>query len=231
MKKLFCFIFICIIGLNLSAQSLFSKFKTNKEIVEIEDSTELKNFHAGLQEVLLDFPYNFKNIKAQLLESLGEYEKYQSRIILPNSINCFVENFNSGLDTTASWNAELLRTELKEEALYLYKKMNGRLKSCKIRVVDGSVYYLSGEFDEFTEDKDFVITKYKFQTADERFRNFYVNLELSYDIYEWRVSVYMGSKVGDADMRPDWWAVGFDRLSFDRLGFDRLGFDRLSRLQ
>ncbi|WP_126971531.1 hypothetical protein [Gynurincola endophyticus] len=205
MKKLTCLLLVITVGLNSSAQSLFSKFKTQKEVAEIEDSTELKRFHSGLQEVLLDFPYNFKHVKANLLEGWGDYEKFQSKIVLPNSIECYVENYNSGLDTSASWNAILLRTELKEEAQYLYKKINSRLRSCKIKVVDGSIYYLDGEFDEMTDEKDFVTSKYQFQTADRRFRNFYVNLELSYDVYEWRVSVYMGSKVADADMRPDWW--------------------------
>lgn len=204
MRKLTVLLLIMGIVFQLEAQNLFSKLKVTKPL-EVEDSVELMRFQAGLQEVLLDFPYNFKNVKAELMESLGDYEKYQSKIILPNSIVCYVENFNSGLDTTASWNAELLRSEIKEEAVYLYKKINNRLKSCKVRVVDGSVYYLVGEFNEYTEDKDFVTTRYKFQTADERFRDFYVNLELSYDIYEWKVNVYMGSKKRDADIRPDWW--------------------------
>ncbi len=198
--------FCCtLLATTASAQSIFEKLKISKSESEKEDTVELKAFHSGIQQVLLDYPYNFKHVTGNLLEGWGQYDKYQSNIVIPNTIECFIEHYNSGLDTTASWNAIVVRTEAREEAEYFYKQINRRLRSCKVRVIDGSVYYLTGDYHEIIENADFATTRYRFQTADERFRHFYVNLEISYEIYEWVVKLYMGRKIDDADMRPDWW--------------------------
>ena len=52
--------------------------------------------------------------------------------------------------------------------------------------------------------KDFVVTYFTIQTADERYRNFKVELEMLYRLDGWLININMISRKKDNDMRPDW---------------------------
>jgi hypothetical protein len=72
-------------------------------------------------------------------------------------------------------------------------------------MVDGSAYFLDGEFEEPAEEKDFVISMFKIQTADDRFRLFKVELEMLYKVDHFVVNINFITRKNDEDQRPDWW--------------------------
>jgi virulence-associated protein VapD len=116
--------------------------------------------------------------------------------------------YHSELDTTASWQALMFRSEGFRQAATAYKRLYHQLKQCRLKMVDGSVYYLDGNYEEATEDNDFITSALKIETADERFREFHIELELLFKMDEWVVNVNMVSKKKDSDMRPDWMMTG-----------------------
>lgn len=162
-------------------------------------------FSKAVETILGDFPHNYKHITGELLLAQGEWEHYASTITLPGAQSCIVARYHSVLDTTASWTAQMFSSENFEQAAAEYKRLYTRLNSCKIKMVDGSVYYLDGDYEAASESLDFVTSTLKVKTADERFRQFKIELELLYKMDEWVININMVSKKKDADMRPDWW--------------------------
>lgn len=163
-------------------------------------------FSKAIETVLGDFPYNYKHIKGELVVKDGDHERFASTVNLPGAESCLVGFYNSGLDTTASWQAVMFRHEDFEKAAREYKRLYNQLSQCKLRMVDGSVYYLSGQYEAADEAADFVVSELKIQTADERYRDFKVELEMLYELDHWLVNINIVTRKKDSDMRPDWMA-------------------------
>lgn len=161
-------------------------------------------FVKAVETILGDFPYNYRHITGDLVEATGDWHQYASTVNLPGSEACLVGLYHSELDTTASWQALMFRSETFGKAAAAYKHLYQHLKLCKLRMVDGSVYYLDGDYEEALEDVDFTTSALRVETADERFKEFHIELELLYKLDEWVVNVNMVSKKKDSEVRPDW---------------------------
>ncbi|WP_315822057.1 hypothetical protein [Paraflavitalea speifideaquila] len=161
-------------------------------------------FIKAVETILGDFPYNYKHITGELVEATGDWHQYASTVILPGSETCVVGLYHSELDTTASWQALMFRSETFGKAAAAYKRLYQQLKLCRLKMVDGSIYYLDGDYEAASEETDFITSALTIQTADERFREFHIELELLYKLDEWVVNVNMVSKKKDSEVRPDW---------------------------
>lgn len=163
-------------------------------------------FGKAVEHILGDFPYNYKHITGDLLLSEGYLSQFTSTVQLPGAESCLIAHYHSGLDTTASWQALMYRSTDYKDAVKEYRRLFHQLKGCKLKMVDGSAFFLDGELEQPTEDADFVTSMLKLQTADERFREFKVELEMLYkmDQYEWIININMVSKKKDSEVRPDW---------------------------
>ena len=161
-------------------------------------------FSKAIETIMGDFPYNYRHITGDLVLKEGDLSQFASTIELPGSQHCLIAHYHSGLDTTASWQAFMFSAEEFKDAAKEYKRLYNQLKGCKLRMVDGSVYFLDGDFDAASEERDFVTSALKIQTGDERFREFKVELELLYKMDEWVININMVSKKRDSEMRPDW---------------------------
>lgn len=166
---------------------------------------ENPSFSKAIETILGDFPYNYRNITGDTALAEGELTQFNSRVTLPGAYTCLVAHYHSALDTSASWQAFMFRHEEFEKAAKEYKRLYQQLKHCKLRMVDGSVYNLEGDYEAPDESLDFVTTAFLLQTADDRFREFKVELELLYKLDEWVVNINMVSKKKDNEVRPDWW--------------------------
>ena len=166
--------------------------------------TSTPSFVVAVEKILSDFPYNYQNITGDLVLAEGDLEKYASTINLPGAKTCEIGYYHSAFDTSASWQAFMYESDEFAVAAREYKRLYQLLKTCKLKMVDGSVYYLSGEYDAAAEEKDFVVSSFKIQTADERYRNFKVELEMLYQLNNWVININMASKKKDSEMRPDW---------------------------
>ena len=187
-----------LLALMVMSLSVQAQFKMDKD--------PSPGFVKAMETILSDFPYNYKHITGDLVEATGDWHQYASTVMLPGSESCLVGYYHSELDTTASWQALMFRGETFKQAASAYKRLYQQLKHCRLKMVDGSVFYLDGDYEEATEETDFITSALKIQTADERFREFHVELELLYKLDEWVVNVNMVSKKKDSEVRPDWMA-------------------------
>lgn len=196
MKKLTNLLLAAMV-MSLSVQAQFKK-----------DNDPSPGFIHAMEAILGDFPYNYRHITGELVEATGDWHQYASTVSLPGAENCMIGVYHSELDTTASWQALMFRSEGFRQAAIAYKRLYQQLKQCRLKMVDGSVYYLDGDYEEATENNDFITSALKIETADERFREFHIELELLYKMDEWVVNVNMVSKKKDSEMRPDWMMTG-----------------------
>lgn len=193
MKRRVTNLLLAVMVMSLSVQA---QFKLDKD--------PPPGFVKAVETILSDFPYNYRHITGELVDATGDWHQYASTVTLPGSETCLVGVYHSELDTTASWQALMFRSETFGKAASAYKRLYHQLNHCRLKMVDGSLYYLEGDYEEASEGMDFITTALKLQTSDERFREFYVELELLYKLDEWVVNVNMVSKKKDSEVRPDW---------------------------
>jgi hypothetical protein len=80
-------------------------------------------FSKGMETVMGDFPYNYKHILGDLVQTEGDFEQYASAITLPGADSCLNGYYHSALDTTASWQALMFKSEEFEKAAKEYKRL------------------------------------------------------------------------------------------------------------
>jgi hypothetical protein len=187
---------------NLLLAAMAMSFSVHAQLKMDRDPSP--GFIKAVETILGDFPYNYKHITGELVEATGDWHQYASMVTLPGSETCLVGLYHSERDTTASWQALMFRSETFGKAAAAYKRLYQQLKLCRLKMVDGSIYYLDGDYEAASEETDFVTSALTIQTADERFREFHIELELLYKLDEWVVNVNMVSKKNDSEVRPDW---------------------------
>ena len=157
------------------------------------------SFSHSLQSVLEDYPNNFHNVSGELILEQGETEQYESKVQLPGSETCVIGRYHSVVDTTASFQAVMFRSEEYESASKQYRSLYKQLKSSPIVMVDGSKLYLQGSFSEPDNSLDFTVSTLTFPSHDRRFIGFRIELELVYTMNEWAVNINMGKKKEDTE--------------------------------
>ncbi|WP_127124641.1 hypothetical protein [Pseudoflavitalea rhizosphaerae] len=162
-------------------------------------------FGKAVEQILGDFPYNYKHLTGDLVLREGELSQFASTVNLPGSQSCVIAHYHSGLDTTASYQGFMYKAEEFEDAAKEYRRLFNQLKGCKLRMVDGSAYFLDGEYEAPAEEKDFCISMLKIHTADDRYKLFKVELEMLYKIDHFVVNINFITRKKDEDERPDWW--------------------------
>lgn len=185
MKSITCICMAVLIFLNGHAQNIFS--------------ARTSSFSKAFAEVLLDYPNNFHNISGELILSQGEYEHYASLISLPGSKSCIIGRYHSVADSTASWQAVMYSHEEFEIAAKEYRNIFRQLKASPVTLVDGSKIFLVGEMPELDESLDFTIATFIFPTADMRYRNFKVELEMLYSMHEWVINLNLVRRKKDEE--------------------------------
>ncbi|MBC7686750.1 MAG: hypothetical protein H7211_01065, partial [Aquabacterium sp.] len=60
-------------------------------------------FNNALEKIVVDYRYNFTNLKGETVVKQGEYDTYSSTVILPGASNCIIYGSHSVEDTSASW--------------------------------------------------------------------------------------------------------------------------------
>jgi hypothetical protein len=175
----------------------------SKAQVKTAEKSSNPGFIKAVEIVLGDFPYNYHHITGDLLLMQGEVEQYASTVSIPGAQSCIIGRYHSELDTTASWQAVLYSNEEFENAATQYKQLFHQLKGCHLRMSDGSVYYLDGKYEDATEAMPFVSSSLAIQTADERFKNFKVEIELLYQVDKWVININMVTKKKDDEIRPE----------------------------
>ena len=161
-------------------------------------------FHTVIDSVLKDFPNNLRNITGQLVLAQGEFENYASMVELPGAESCIITRWHSIEDTTASFQAQMFRSENFSEASRQYHELFRQLQGCYLKMVDGSKFYLAGDWEPAKEEAPFTTSTLRLQTGDERYKEVKVEVELVFQITDWAghiniVSKKRDDKVGGSD--------------------------------
>ncbi|HEY4336055.1 MAG TPA: hypothetical protein VGM89_09160 [Puia sp.] len=122
---------------------------------------------------------------------------WRCRFCAPGAESCIITRWHSDEDSTASWQARMYRGEDFAEASKRYHELFQRLKGCYLKLVDGSVFYLTGDWEPAAEEAPFTTSTLRVQTGDERYREVKVEVELVYLVTEWAVHVNIVSKKRD----------------------------------
>jgi hypothetical protein len=155
------------------------------------------SFHAVIDSVLRDFPNNLRNITGDLVLAQGEFENYASTVALPGAESCIITRWHSTEDTTASWQAQMYKGQDFTEASRLYRESFRHLNGCYLKLVDGSKFFLAGDWEPAKEEAPFTTSTFRVQTGDERYQEVKVEVELVYLITDWAVHVNVVSKKRD----------------------------------
>jgi hypothetical protein len=157
-------------------------------------------FVDAIDAVLGDLPNNLRYVTGELLLAEGETDSYVSLVAVPDAQNCIVTRYHSVEDTTASWQAKMYSSDDFGAASRRYAQLFQQLKVCYVRLPDGSVYYLEGTWEPARLGIKFTTSTLKVKTADERFRDVEVELELVYQLADWAVNINIVTKKPDDEV-------------------------------
>jgi hypothetical protein len=157
-------------------------------------------FPDAIDAVLGDLPYNLRHVTGELLLAEGEIDNYASLVVIADAQNCVVTRYHSVVDTTASWQAKMYSTEDFGAAARKYQQLYTQLKTCNVRMPDGSIYLLDGSWEPAREGISFTTCTLRVKTEDWRFRDVMVQLELVYQMADWAVNINIVTKRRDDEV-------------------------------
>ena len=157
-------------------------------------------FPSAIDSVLRDFPYNLRHITGELVLAQGEFENYASLVMVPEAQSCVVTRYHSADDTTASWQAKMFNSDDFDEANREYQQLYRQLKTCYVKFVDGSIFYLEGQWEPAKSGASFTTSTLRLMTGDWRYKDVKVELELVYLLADWAVNINIVSKLRDDEV-------------------------------
>jgi hypothetical protein len=166
----------------------------------LHPTVRILDFHNAIDAILRDFPNNLRHVSGTLELAQGEFENYSSLIMLEGAANCTVTRWHSVDDTTASWQAQLFSGGDFNEASKQYHAIFRKLQSCYVKLVDGSVIYLNGDWEPAREGASFTTSTLRLLTGDWRYKEVKVELELAYQLADWAVRLNIVSKKRDDEV-------------------------------
>jgi hypothetical protein len=162
--------------------------------------TRILPFSSVIEAVLHDFPYNLRNITGELVLAQGEFENYASTVALAGAGSCIVTRYHSVDDTTASWQAKMYTGDDFKKAAQEYHELYKKLQRCYVRLVDGSLVYVSGVWEPAKEEAAFTTSTLRLTTGDWRYKDVKIELEIVYLLTEWTININIITKKRDDEV-------------------------------
>jgi hypothetical protein len=166
----------------------------------LRSRVKVVDFPSAIDSVLRDFPYNLRHITGEVVLAQGEFENYASLVVVPEAQNCIVTRYHSADDTTASWQAKMFSSDDFDEANREYQQLYRQLKTCYVKFVDGSIFYLEGQWEPAKSGASFTTSTLRLVTGDWRYKDVKVELELVYLLADWAVNINIVSKLRDDEV-------------------------------
>ncbi len=157
-------------------------------------------FPSAIDSVLRDFPHNLRHITGEMVLAQGEFENYASLVMVPGAQSCVVTRYHSADDTTASWQAKMFSSDDFDEANREYQQLYRQLKTCYVKLVDGSIIYLDGQWEPAKSGASFTTSTLRLVTGAWQYREVKVELELVYLMADWAVNINIVSKRRDDEV-------------------------------
>ena len=144
-------------------------------------------FTKTLEKIVLDFRFNYNNIKGNSLMQEGGTETFESSIKLPGSQDCSITYYSSKVDTSASWQAILYKGSNYQEAVRIYQNIFRLVKKSHLNWIDRSLMRFTGSLEPAKEEIGFATSILQLDVEDVRYKKFAAEIELvsnSYDSFE-----------------------------------------------
>lgn len=162
--------------------------------------TREQDFATVIDAILKDFPDHLRHISGDLVLAQGEFENYASVVVLPGSAECTITRWHSVEDSTASWQAKMFAGDDFAAASGTYHALFRKLQRCYLRLVDGSIVYLNGDWEPAAEGAAFTTSTLRLSTGDWRYKEVKVEIELAYLMPDWVVRINIVSKKRDDEV-------------------------------
>lgn len=147
--------------------------------------------------ILGDVRHNFHTINGELIVSQAGGDDYTCLVAVPGALSSWITRYSSEEDTTASWQAKMYESEDFNAAAARYKELYRQLKGCSVRTVDGSAFFMNGEWSAPREANKFTVSTLRVITGDEHYKNVKMELEMLYQFPLWVINIHIGSKKKD----------------------------------
>ncbi len=155
-------------------------------------------FTSALEKIVLDFRFNYKNIKDSSILKEGGTETFESAIKLPGAQQCRITFYNSKLDTSASWQAVVYRGANFSEAVRAYQNTFRLVKKSHLNWIDRSLMRFTGDLENPKEEVDFATSTLRLDLDDDRYKKFAAEIELLNSGYDtWEVHLNLQTKKND----------------------------------
>ncbi|MEO8405525.1 MAG: hypothetical protein ABI480_13045 [Chitinophagaceae bacterium] len=168
-KTLGFFTFLILV-LNVSSAQLSSLSLRKNDIL------------SGIEQVIRDYPNQFKNIIGELITENPQSADYRCTVKIDNTEESFITKYTATDKEIYSWQALVLTTENFEEAKRKFKSLFNELNN---RLIDAA--YLKGTYEAPAEEKKFTNVLFSFPTSDENFKKLKVELVMEAALMEWKV--------------------------------------------
>jgi hypothetical protein len=97
----------------------------------------------------------------------------------------------------------MLTTENFEEAKKKFRSLFSMFNHMAVKMDYGDTFYLSGKYDEPTEEKNFASTILTFEKADQLTRKMKLEVSMQYEMLEWKVRVLIYEKEREDNERGE----------------------------
>ena len=146
-------------------------------------------FNNALEKIIVDFRYNFKNIKGETVINQGEYDTYSSTVILPGANNCIIYGSHSVEDTSASWQGVFYKGDDYKQAIAAYKNVYRLISKSKLKLIDVSSVGFTGVYEEPIDDVRFTVSSLRLDVLHPQYKRFLAEVELITNYEGWQVNV------------------------------------------
>ncbi len=187
---------LSILGMILIANQSFCQFYK-----VVSSSPE---FSDAISKIVIDFRFNFQNIQGEQIAKQGSSETYSCNVVIPGAIETFIFQYNSKVDTTASVQAIMFKSDDYKSAAKKYTELFKMLKRTQIRWIDKSYVNFKGDFQKPSEEIRFASSTLGFDLNDERYDNFTVDVEMVSNYSGWVVNMNLQTKKKDFSRDADY---------------------------
>ena len=108
--------------------------------------------NSALEQVLQDYPNQFRNIKGAMLVDNGRATNYESSVKIPGSVRCFITQSTANAQVT-SWTAEVFASTDYTEASRRYNELFNQIKNTIIKIQGAKPYILNGQLSSPDQGK------------------------------------------------------------------------------
>lgn len=160
------------------------------------------NIRSYVQKVVADFPYQFQNIRGEVIDKNPQSVEYASTLKAGDIKQSSIIQYSSGSGSVFSWQALMLETEDYETAAKKYRSFFQQLKGANVYYIKDQ-YTLKGDYNEANESLGFATSTLTLSDPPAPLQKLRIDINLQFEFPEWKVSLAVYEKEREDDERGD----------------------------